>query len=168
MFFYLLLLFTLVPLIELGLLIWIGTRTSLWFTLGLVIATGVLGATLARWQGWRAAVRVRAELAKGRVPADAFLDALLIFVAGLVLITPGILTDAAGFALLIPPVRGMFKRRLVAWFIRHVQVQTEQFAASVRDFPTPGQDTPFTPTGHSRIVDAKVIETRVEEESGPG
>ena len=165
MFFYLLLLFTLVPLAELGLLIWIGTQTSVSFTLGLVFATGVLGATLARWQGWRAAVRVRAECAEGRVPADAFLDALLIFCAGLVLITPGVLTDAAGFALLFPPVRGILKRRLVAWFKRHVRVQTEQFATSFRDWPRPGQDEPFATTDRSQIFETKVIETKIEEES---
>ena len=149
------LLFTVVPLVELGLLIWIGTRTSVWFTLGLVILTGLVGAALARWQGWRTATRIRKDLQLGRMPADAMLDAALIFVAGVVLITPGVLTDAAGFALLVPPLRRVVKRRLVAWLTRNFEVHSARFASSVKNF-TDGP--PDQAHAESRIIDVQVEE----------
>ena len=152
MLFYLLMLFTLVPLAELALLIWIGSHTSVLFTIGLVLVTGVVGASLARWQGWRTVQRIQNELRAGRMPADAMVDGLLIVVAGAVLITPGVLTDAAGFALLVPPLRQIIKRQVAASLKRHIRVETQ----GVGPFRTeqPGGD---------RIIDAEVIETRVED-----
>lgn len=108
----LLLLFTVVPLVELVLLIQLGRVVGLAATLALVLATGVLGASLARWQGLATLRRVQAEMAEGRVPAGALVDGLLILLAGAVLLTPGLLTDAVGFLLLIPPSRAAVRRAL--------------------------------------------------------
>src|SRR3972149_4678710 len=119
MLFYLFLLFTLVPLVELALLIWIGGQTSIGFTIALVLTTGIVGAALARWQGWRTRARIQDELHAGRMPADALVDGLLILVAGLLLVTPGVLTDAVGFSLLIPPLRTLVKRSVSAWLRRN-------------------------------------------------
>lgn len=118
MFLRLLLLFSLVPLIELFLLIKVGTLIGPWATVLLVIGTGVLGATLARVQGLRALNRVQAELQAGHMPGEALVDGLLILAAGLVLLTPGILTDLAGFALLTPPGRAAARRALGVLFRR--------------------------------------------------
>lgn len=98
------LVFVLVPLAELALLLYLAEIFSWQRTLLLVIVTGVLGTLLARSQGWRTWVRIRDELAAGRMPAESLLDAVLIFVAGALLLTPGVLTDALGISLLIPPV----------------------------------------------------------------
>lgn len=108
----LLLLFTLVPLIELSLLIEIGKRIHVWPTIGLVIVTGVVGATLAKYEGLRTWNLIRADLSDGRLPADRLVDALLILVAGMLLVTPGIITDATGFLLLLPPVRRLARQHL--------------------------------------------------------
>lgn len=124
MFLRLLLLFTLVPVIELMLLIEIGKATSFQFTLALILLTGFIGASLARWQGRQAVVQLKAELAAGRPPAAAAVNGILILVAGAVLLTPGLLTDIFGFSLLIPPVRAWMRARLVSWFTRNVKVQT--------------------------------------------
>ena len=105
MFFRLLLLFTAVPLIELALLVEIGRVVGLPATIALVLTTGVLGAWLARSQGLRTLARFQQELAAGRMPTDALLDGLMILVAGAVLLTPGLLTDLFGFALLTPALR---------------------------------------------------------------
>ena len=113
----LLLLFTLVPLIELALLFWIAQHTGWLFTLGLVIVTGVVGAWLARHEGIRCWLKAQEQLSRGELPADSLLDGLMILVAGAVLITPGVITDLLGFALLIPPIRTMV-RRYVAQRIR--------------------------------------------------
>ncbi len=110
MFLRLLLLFTTVPLIELALLIEIGRRMGLAVTIALVVVTGVLGAWLAKSQGLAALERLQRELREGRLPTEALLDGLMIFVAGAVLLTPGLLTDLFGFFLLTPAGRGVVRR----------------------------------------------------------
>jgi UPF0716 protein FxsA len=155
MLFYLFLLFTVVPIVELSLLVWIGVHTQWWVPILLVLATGAAGASLWRWQGWKVAQRIRDEMAAGRMPADALVDGLLIFLAGAFLITPGVLTDAVGVVLLIPPLRAVVKRVAQAWFRRHIQVQTAAFY-------TTGGSADHQPAG-DQIIDARVIETHVED-----
>ena len=106
----LLLLLTLAPLVELALLLALADHTGWRFALALVLVTGVLGAALARWQGLRCLRRLQEQLAAGQLPADPIMDGLMILVAAALLITPGILTDLTGFALLTPPVRKILKR----------------------------------------------------------
>jgi UPF0716 protein FxsA len=118
MFLRLLLLFTVVPLVELFLLVKLGTVVGVGPTIALVIFTGVLGAWLARQQGLGVLRRLRAELEAGRLPAGALIDGLLILVAGAVLLTPGLLTDALGFVLLVPPSRAVVRRIVVERFAR--------------------------------------------------
>lgn len=109
----LLLLFILVPAVELLLLIqmgqWIGTLP----TIGLIALTGIVGAFLARQQGVQVLRQVQQEIQNGQMPAAALLDGALILVAGAVLMTPGVLTDALGFLLLIPGSRQMVRK--AAW-----------------------------------------------------
>lgn len=108
------LLFVVIPLLELYLLIQLGQWVGLGPTLALVIATGLGGAFLARREGWRAFRRFGAAAARGEVPTDAALDGLAVLVGGAFLLTPGVLTDVVGFGLLLPPVRALFKRRVVS------------------------------------------------------
>jgi UPF0716 protein FxsA len=88
-----------------------------------VVGTGVIGAGLVRWQGWRTWRRIQDDLAHGNLPADALQDGLLILVAGVLLITPGVLTDAVGVLLLLPPVRRLVKSRLRRWFKARFEVR---------------------------------------------
>ncbi|MDP2480592.1 MAG: FxsA family protein [Candidatus Palauibacterales bacterium] len=106
------LLFTLVPLAELWLLLRIGAWVGLLPTLALVVGTGVAGAWLARREGTRCWATVQTELRAGRVPGEEILHAFLVLAAGLLLITPGILTDLTGLALLLRPVRRLAVRSL--------------------------------------------------------
>jgi UPF0716 protein FxsA len=158
MLFYLFLLFTIVPLVELAGLVWLGGQTAWWVPILLVIADGILGALLWRWQGLRVLSQIQNDMAAGRIPADALVDGLLIFLAGALLITPGMLTDVAGFALLIPPVRAVVKRLAKAWFVHHVEVKTASFRAAY------SADS-RQPPSHDRIIDAHVVSTRVEDTS---
>jgi UPF0716 protein FxsA len=112
MFVKLFLVFALVPLCELYLLLKIGHQIGALNTILVVIVTGLVGAALARMEGLKTMLRVKDTLNQGKVPTEELLDALLIFVAGLVLLTPGFLTDLAGVALLIPPSRSWIKDRL--------------------------------------------------------
>lgn len=81
-------------------------------TVMIVILTGFLGALLARYQGLQTMLKVRESLGRGEMPAEELLDALLILLAGIVLLTPGFLTDLAGLLILIPTTRLVFKRWL--------------------------------------------------------
>lgn len=121
MFFRLFLLFTLVPLVELGLLIKIGNFVGVLPTIALVVFTGALGAWLARSQGLKTLHRVQQEWAGGQIPTDALLDGMLILVAGAVLLTPGLLTDLAGFFLLTPFGRGKVRTAVTNYFRRRAQ-----------------------------------------------
>ena len=112
MFFKLFLAFTLIPFIEIYLLIKIGAQIGAFNTILIVILTGLVGASLARLEGIRTMTKVRESLNRGELPAEEMLDAMLIFVAGIVLLTPGFLTDIAGLAILVPNVRDWFKRWL--------------------------------------------------------
>jgi UPF0716 protein FxsA len=107
----LLLLFTVVPLLELYLLIEVGSRLGAGITVVLIALTGGVGALLARMQGFKVLVRIRERLAQGRLPADELLSGGLVLAGGLLLVTPGLLTDAVGLALLLPFVRV----RVVEW-----------------------------------------------------
>ena len=117
MFGRLFLLFTLVPLVELFLLIKLGTVIGAWPTVMIVIGTGVVGAYLARQQGFRVWMRIQREMQMGHFPADELLDGLLVFGAGVLLITPGVLTDLLGIFTLIPVTREIVR----TWIKRRFQ-----------------------------------------------
>lgn len=110
MFLKLFLCFTLIPVIELYLLIKIGTVIGGLNTVVIVILSGILGAWLARMEGLNTLTRLRMNLEQGLMPAEELLDAFIIFMAGLVLITPGFITDITGLLLLWPFTRNKFKR----------------------------------------------------------
>ena len=114
MFARLAILFVVVPLLELALLVQLGQWVGLWPTLGLVLATGVAGASLARAQGLRTLAAFQAELASGRLPSGPLMDGLAVLVGGAFLLTPGLLTDVAGFSLMVPVTRRWIQRRVSA------------------------------------------------------
>jgi UPF0716 protein FxsA len=160
MFLYLLLLLTILPLVELALLIWIGGLTAWWVPIVGVLVTGIAGAALARWQGWRAVKRIQDDMNAGRVPAQAVIDGVLILIAGILLVTPGVLTDAFGFALLIPPIRAAVKRGAMAWFRRKVEVRASRFTSTFR---ANGLGANGASPRHDEIIEAKVIRSHVED-----
>lgn len=117
MFLRLCLLFTCTPLVELALLLQIGSIIGALNTIVLVIFTGMLGAYLARQQGLRTFQTIRLLMARGEMPGEPLVDALMIFLAGLLLITPGILTDLLGFLMLVPATRAPLRR----WIRRQLE-----------------------------------------------
>jgi len=155
---YLFLLFTVLPIVELAILIRIGEATHWWVPVLLAILTGIVGAALARWQGTRAFQRLRDDAQARRLPADSLLDGFLILLAGLLLVFPGVLTDLVGIALLIPLIRAIVKRGITAWMKRHVQVQV---AGTAAEFWTTTGAPPRV--ANDEIIDARVIGTRVED-----
>ncbi len=106
------LIFVAVPLLELFLLIRLGGAIGLFPTLALCVLTGVAGAWLARREGLRALWSFQERLARGGVPGRALMDGMCILIGGAVLLTPGLLTDLLGFALLLPPSRRWIQARM--------------------------------------------------------
>jgi UPF0716 protein FxsA len=146
----LLFLFIAVPLVELGLLLYLADLTDWRLTLGLVIVTGLVGTLLARREGFRTYRVIRQELSAGRLPGESMLDAVLIFFAGALLLTPGILTDAFGFTLLIPWFRALYRRRLKSWFRAHFTVLSHP----------PNRDGPFA--DGPDVIDSHVADYQPE------
>ena len=110
--------FTIIPVSEIYILIAIGGQIGILPSIGLVILTGIVGASLARSQGLQTMRRIRDSFQQGVVPGEELLNALLIANAGIVLLTPGFLTDAAGLFLLIPATRTLCRE----WLKRRIEL----------------------------------------------
>jgi UPF0716 protein FxsA len=127
MFRILLILFLLVPLVEIYLLIQVGGIIGVIPTISLVVFTAVLGALILRFQGFTILQRVRSTLAQGEIPAIEMLEGVVLLISGALLLTPGFFTDTLGFLCLIPSLR----RRLIIWFIRrHATISGASFHAT--------------------------------------
>ncbi len=104
--------FTIIPVIELYFLIKVGSIIGGFNTIIIVLGTGFFGAWLARMEGMQTLIRVRENMQQGIMPTEDLIDALIIFAAGILLITPGLLTDCSGLLLLWPVTRNKFKKFL--------------------------------------------------------
>ncbi len=109
----LLLLFLLVPVIEIYLLIEVGSAIGAMSTIFLVVLTAIVGAALLRWQGFTTLQRVREAMARGEVPAIEMMEGVVLLICGALLLTPGFFTDAIGFLALIPAVRRHFIMEII-------------------------------------------------------
>ncbi|GEM76625.1 FxsA family protein [Vibrio sagamiensis] len=113
MFPILLLAFILVPVIEIGLFIKVGGFLGFWPTIGLVLVTAFVGASLVRSQGIQTLISVQARIQQGELPAQQIFEGVLLAVAGVLLLTPGFLTDAIGMTILLPAPRAMVAKYLM-------------------------------------------------------
>ncbi len=150
------LLFVTVPVLELFLFLVLGQRIGLGATFGIVLLTGFLGAYLARSQGLKALARYQESLAQGRLPHEAIIDSLLILVAGVLLLTPGFLTDAIGFALLAPSIRNRIRGRLEQSLKDRITVAGQDMGMTARQ----GSGTNAGP--RVITVEAEVVETSTD------
>lgn len=141
MLFKLLLLFTTVPILELIVLLKIGEQTEWWVPVAIVLATGLVGAWLARHQGLAVLREIRSELEQGRIPGSALLAGLFVLLGGALLVTPGVLTDIAGLCCLIPLTRRLMASTAKNWFHR----QVEQGRFTVTHHRRPGDDDDWLP-----------------------
>jgi UPF0716 protein FxsA len=116
----LLLLFIVVPAVELGLLIEIGKLIGVFETVAIIVLTGAIGASMARNQGLMVLSRLNQQLAAGEMPADTLVDGIMILVAAALLVTPGVLTDIFGFLCLVPGFRARVKGALMRRFEKAV------------------------------------------------
>lgn len=121
--------FLVVPLVEIWLLIEVGSVIGAIWTVILVVLTAIIGAALVRAQGLATLSRAQAQLRAGELPAVEMFEGVALIVAGALLLTPGFFTDAVGFTLLVPPLR--------RWLIR--TVMQRRF---IQPTPSPGTTVP--------------------------
>ena len=101
--------FTIIPIAEIYILIKIGTFFGTFTSILLVIITGFVGAYLARIQGLNILFSINESMREGRIPSQELLDALFVAIAGLLLLTPGFITDLVGFILIFQSSRNLIK-----------------------------------------------------------
>lgn len=179
MFKYLFLAFTVVPFVELYLLLFIGREIGFWPTMASVLVTGLVGAMLARKEGLRVLRRWQESLAQGRMPEEGLLGGVLVLVGGVLLVAPGVLTDVTGLLLLFPPtrkvvaalVRRRLERRMAAGTLRVTTFQSGPFPGG--PFGTPPREAPFAdrpsqPRMERRLGDEVDAEFTEEDEPRRG
>ena len=121
MFVKLLLLFTLVPLLELFILLRLGNYIGAIPTIIIVASTGIIGVSLARQQGFILLTRLKETVSRGEIPTDRLLEGVMILIGGAMLLTPGLITDTLGFALIIPISRAYFLQLARRFFRFYVE-----------------------------------------------
>lgn len=117
-----LLLFTLIPILEIALLVEVGKQIGTWWTIALVLGTGLLGGVLIGIEGSGVIGRLKEQLAQGTIPQDPIIDGVLIIIGGLMLVTPGLLTDCLGFVLMFPLTRLVFRALIKRWIRQYFQL----------------------------------------------
>jgi len=118
----LLILFIVVPIVEIALFVQVGGAIGLWPTLAVVVLTAALGTALLRHQGLDTLRRVQDSLARDRLPVAEMFDGLCLLMAGALLLTPGFMTDALGFLLFVPPLRAAAAQAIVRYLLTHGRV----------------------------------------------
>jgi UPF0716 protein FxsA len=117
----LLAIFVAIPIVEIAVFIQVGGWIGLWPTLGVVVLTAIVGTWLLRLQGLAVLRNIRAQLDRGQMPAAELFDGACLLVAGVLLLTPGFVTDACGLLLFVPGVRNLLRRILARYItVRHV------------------------------------------------
>ena len=132
-------LLTVVPATELYVLLTVGARLGAPITVAIIVITGVLGARLARREGFALLRRVQDELAAGRTPTISLLEGALVVMGGLLLLTPGFLTDGLGFLLMLPNTR----QRMATWIAREASKRVHIAGAVRRHDTDPPKRTPW-------------------------
>ena len=149
---WLFLLFLAVPLIEIALFIQVGGFIGLWWTLGIVILTAVLGAALVRSQGLAVLSQIGSSIGQMQDPTEPLAHGAMILFSGALLLTPGFFTDIVGFLLLVPGVRGwIFKQiRDRLQIVQHVDVRGPQGNSETIDGEFEEIDPKDGPSGWTR------------------
>jgi UPF0716 protein FxsA len=151
---FLFVLFVVLPILEMWLLIEVGSLVGSLPTIGMVVFTAVVGAALLKQQGIETLTRAQQRLSSGQVPATEILEGLLLAVGGALLLTPGFITDTLGFVCLIGPLR----QWLVGQLLKRGVMQVNNFQASgfqsgsARFTDTDNADAPVNPTARRDTV----------------
>lgn len=127
MFFTLFFLFAVLPILEITLLIQVGEQIGAWNTVGIVIITAFVGAYIVRQQGLSTYLQAQSKMQQGQLPGQEMAEGLLLLIAGVLLVTPGFVTDIIGFAFALPFTRPLIAKSISKHLIAkqvHFQQQT--------------------------------------------
>ena len=149
-----LLIFIAVPVAEIAAFIQVGSLIGLWPTLATVVLTAVIGTAMIRQQGLQTIAQAQGAIEQGRTPVDSVVDGIFLLVSALLLLTPGFITDAVGFALLIRPLRMNIARRI--W--HYVRVSG--------DIKIVHPDQP-NPHSHGPIIDGELVDLESDADDEP-
>lgn len=147
-----------VPILEIIVFIEAGGYIGLWPTVGVVILTAIIGSALLRHQGLSTLARAQENLAAGRLPITEVFNGLCILVGGALLLTPGFITDTAGFLLLVPPLRDILRRLAGRYFVNKAELHVWTDAPSSGEGPGPAGDGP--------VIDGQFEEIHPEDAEG--
>lgn len=157
---YLLLLFVGVPILELALLIQVGSLIGVMPTIALALLTALAGTALLRRQGFAVLARARASLERNELPVREVFDGLCLGIAGALLLTPGFITDSLGLLLFVPAVREALRGRLFRVLRRRADMHV-----FVNGVEVPPQDEGRRP-GREEILDGEFREVKPEDSAG--
>jgi UPF0716 protein FxsA len=167
------LLFTGVPALELYILFKVGAQFGALNTILIIIGTGILGAALAKSQGLQLINNVQKELNEGKIPANEIIQGFCVFGGGLLLLTPGFVTDILGFCMILPGPRNFMAFMLKKWFERAVKSGNVHFSffsnVSGYNFKNPNNandvfDAEFKHTQDDVEIDAINVEYKKDDE----
>ncbi|MCL4164714.1 UNVERIFIED_CONTAM: hypothetical protein GTU68_006370 [Idotea baltica] len=140
----------------------LGSKIGIAPTLLIIIVTGALGAYLTKSQGLKALNNYQAATAQGKLPHEEVLDGLMILIAGAVLLTPGFLTDAIGFSLLVPSIRGSVRKVLAAYLKGKITVVGQNMGA-----PNASRDRQGTINIDAEVIDITPTSSSSSSEQAP-
>lgn len=154
------LIFVIIPLIELYVIIAVGEKIGAFWTVMLVLLTAVVGVNLLRIQGLKTLMRAQVSMAQGQVPAMEMMEGMVLAAAGIMLITPGFISDSLGFLCLIPTSR----RAIIRYMLARSRVRTS-FDAGSGGFqsPPPAGDTDANPAGSNQVDPDQIKKGRTIE-----
>lgn len=109
------------PALEIGMFIWIGGKIGPWYVILLILLTGIIGISIARWQGLQTWRDVQWQLSQGQVPTKQIIDGVCIFIGGIFLFSPGFITDTIGLIFVIPLTRRFIRQGLYIWLKRSLE-----------------------------------------------
>ncbi len=138
----LILLLTTIPIIEIFLLLQVGEAIGTWNTVGIVIFTGLLGAYALRTQGRAIFRRLELKLYRGELPTNPIVHSLFILIGGILMITPGLLTDLVGFGMVLPFTRPLFVGIFKSFFRKFGQVHVRTYRATENPFHGQWKEVP--------------------------
>ena len=141
MFRSLLLLFIVVPILEIYLLIQVGEQIGLLSTLLTIILTAVVGASLVRREGIKTLLSLQERVNNNETPGRELADGALLLLSGVLLVTPGFFTDGIGFLLAFPLSRALLRNRLLALIAAHIQNSSQEFHAYQEGQKPAGEST---------------------------
>lgn len=155
------LLFAIMPIVEITLLVQVGGLIGGWNTIAIVIITAALGAFLVKREGLQTLQTAQAKMQRQEMPARELTEGLLLLVAGVLLVTPGFVTDAIGFFLVLPPSRRWLASRLSSKLLMKVvtpgsfgqQAQWQGHSPSAHDDIIEGEFTDNTPNNPTNRLD---------------